>query len=84
LSVFIGAGAFTHEDQRRGRIAYAEDQLVAAFVETAAAAVSNVGQDLRKGFGGNALFGHDCLRLAGGGAGGAARRRYSVLIPRSW
>ena len=52
LGVFIGAGAFTHEDQRRGWIAHAEDNLIAALVETAAAAISDIGEDLGEGLGG--------------------------------
>ena len=84
MGVFIGAGAFTDEDQRRGWIAYAEDQFVAALVEAAAAAISDVGEDLRKRLAGSALLGTAALLAAAASGGAGAARRYSVLIPRSW
>ena len=49
LRIFVGAGAFADEDQRSLLIAYAEDDLVAALVQAAAAAIADVFEDLEEG-----------------------------------
>src|SRR5262249_49356820 len=48
LRVFIGAGAFADEHQRRFLVADAEDDFVAAFVQAAAAAIADVLYDLEQ------------------------------------
>ena len=45
LGVFIGARAFTHEDQRRVFVAHAENDFVAAFVQAAAMAIADIFED---------------------------------------
>ena len=48
LGVFVGAGAFAHEDQRRVLVAHSEDQFVAPLVQAAAAAIADIVEDLRQ------------------------------------
>src|SRR5215471_8781470 len=49
LCVFIGAGTFADEHERRRLVAHAEYDLVAPFVQAAAAAIADICDDLEQG-----------------------------------